>query len=201
MNRHLHKYSSQAGFTLVDILVAGTILAVMSGVLLANFSKSRLNLNESANIIISSIREAEVKTTSSTIYASEHRCGYGLKKNNSTSIDLYVGPAVNDPAYDCSEKRYTTNRGYSILKNTKLVDPRVEIKGETEVYGDLDVFFTPPEPKTYTGPDEYRTFAQESTSRVVLGRVGKDCSEDKCLTICIYGTGRIEKYSGQATCE
>ncbi|HAU07633.1 MAG: hypothetical protein UW46_C0002G0021 [Candidatus Yanofskybacteria bacterium GW2011_GWF1_44_227] len=201
MRLKLASKNNQGGFALIDILVAITIIAAMSGLLLSNFSKTRLNLNESAGILVAAIRAAEVKTTSSTTYEDAHRCGFGLRVYDTKSVALYAGPTTNNPS-DCGDKKFDADLGYKIIENIKLIDLRVEIKREVPPAEDLDVFFTPPEPKTcINGIDELLgTCPANRSGRLVIGKIDEDCTSSLCKTICVYGTGRIETYDDSISC-
>jgi len=164
------------GFTLIDILVAALIVVIMSGILLANFSKARINLSESSSILIGAIRKAETKSISSARYSDYHPCGYGIKYTDNKSIDIYVSGPVSDT---CVDDRFNG----SSIETIKLVDPRIEIRA---IFN--DIFFQPPDPKVYlNGVADY-----QSSLRILLGKIGADCNDRTCQTICVYGTGRIE---------
>ncbi len=176
------------GFTLVDILVAAMIMTLMTGFLLANFSKARVNLSESSAIIIGAIRKAEAKAISSALIKGAgnpyHPCGYGIKYNDRYSVSIFAGPVE----VNCTDNKYGPD--YVIIESVKLVDPRVEIKNISETF--RDIFFKPPDPKVYIdGITNY-----ENSERILIGRIDSVCDGQSCQTICVYGTGRIETYPG-----
>lgn len=173
---NLKKRKSELGFTLIDILVAALIMAVMSGILLANFSKTRINISESSSIVIGAIRRAETKSISSAKYSDYHPCGYGIRYADNKSIEIYVSGPVSDT---CIDERFNG----SSVEIIRLVDPRIEIRAIFD-----DIFFLPPDPKIYlNGVSNY-----QSSLRILLGKTGDDCNDRICQTICVYGTGRIE---------
>lgn len=176
----------ELGFTLVDILVAAMIMMLMTGFLLANFSKARVNLSESSAIIIGAIRKAEAKAISSALIKGVgdpyHPCGYGIKYNDQYSVSIFAGPIE----INCTDNKYGS--GYTIIESIKLVDSRVEIKNISETF--RDIFFKPPDPKMYiNGTSNYG-----DSERILIGRTGSACDSQSCQTICVYGTGRIETY-------
>ena len=181
-----HKKKSESGFTLVDILVAAMIMMLMTGILLANFSKARINLLESSAIIIGAIRKAEAKAISSALINGAsgpyHPCGYGVMYNNASSISIFSGPTEEN----CTDNKY--GPGYSIFETIKLVDPRVEIRNISRTF--YDIFFRPPDPKMYI--DGTANFG--SSERILVSRIGATCDDQNCQTICIYGTGRVETF-------
>ena len=174
----------ELGFTLIDILVAAFIMALMSGILLANFSKARINMSESSSIIIGAIRKAETKSISSAKYSDYHPCGYGIKYKDNKSLDIYVGGPVSDT---CIDERFNG----SSIETVRLVDPRIEIRAIFD-----DIFFQPPDPKVYlNGIANY-----QSSLRIIIGKIGSECNSRICQTVCVYGTGRIETIANNSIC-
>jgi hypothetical protein len=197
-----NKQTLQFGFSLIDILVAGTILIIMSGALLSNFSKAKPSLTESANIIIGAIRKAEVKATSSALYNGYHPCGYGAILLNSNSVAIYVGPNVADTE-NCAIRKYDPDNGYAIIETVTIVDPRVEILNNPGEEEDLDVFFIPPRPETCLNGliDISGHCPADNNARMIISRKSQEiCSGSDCKTICVYGTGRIDVFSNQVAC-
>ncbi|KKR23948.1 MAG: hypothetical protein UT53_C0003G0013 [Candidatus Yanofskybacteria bacterium GW2011_GWD2_39_48] len=181
-----HQKKSESGFTLVDILVAATIMTLMTGILLANFSKARINLSESSAIIIGAIRKAEAKAISSALINGTdgpyHPCGYGVMYNNISSVAIFSGPIEEN----CTDNKYGPS--YSVFETIKLVDPRIEIRNISRSF--YDIFFRPPDPRMYI--DGIANFG--SSERILISRIGASCDEQNCQTICVYGTGRIETF-------
>jgi type II secretory pathway pseudopilin PulG len=85
--RHfLSKFSNEKGLTLIEILVTSSLIVFMTTLLLRNFSTTRLNLNNLANVVASDIRLAQQVALSSHQFqgpadpAPRNRCGYGFTR-------------------------------------------------------------------------------------------------------------------------
>lgn len=176
--------ADQRGFTIVEILVVTAIIGFLSTSLILNFSRSRINVEQNTNLVIATIREAQSKTVSSTIYNDYNPCGYGIHYVSPTQIAIYVGPdaATANPSCSTMDKRYDINRD-SILLTRTFTDPRVEIKAPFK-----DIFFLPPDPKTYLDND---ASLNGSPVNIQIGVTGENCAEN-CRTITIDPSGKIE---------
>ena len=133
---------------------------------------------------MATIREAQSKTVSSTIYNGYNPCGYGVHYISPTQLAIYVGPdaATADPSCATMDKRYNANRD-SILITRTFIDSRVEMKNPF-----LDIFFLPPDPKTYLDND---ASLNGSPISIQIGVAGEACSQN-CRTISIDPSGKIE---------
>lgn len=58
--------------------VVAAIIGFLSTALIINFSRTRIDIDQSANLIMAAVREAQTKAVSSTLYAGYNPCGYGL---------------------------------------------------------------------------------------------------------------------------
>ena len=178
------KYSSStAGFSLIEMLVVVAIIAFLSASLILNFSRTRIDIEQSANLIMATIREAQSKTVSSTVYNGYNPCGYGIHYVSSNQLAIYVGPNAASPT-NC----LTINKNYQIgedavIKTQTFTDLQVEIKNSFN-----DIFFLPPDPKTYLNNN---ASLNQSPITIQIGPVGGTCPTN-CRTISIYPSGKIE---------
>lgn len=182
MQKGLQIKNFQSGFTLIEMLVVAAIIGFLSVTLIVNFSRTRIDINQSANLVIATIREAQSRAVSSSTYAGYSPCGYGIHYVSSNQIAIYVGP--NATITNCSN----INKNYSSLEDTLLnpqtfVDPNVKI---TSAFN--DIFFLPPDPKTYL--NNISTLNQ-SPLTIQVGPINGTCPEN-CRTISIYPSGKIE---------
>ena len=95
------------GFTLLEVLIVAAITGFVTTFLLINFSRTRINFDEEANIFISKIRIAQTRAISSTRTNNSIRCGYGVRYINSQSYAIYAGESAT--VFDCS----TQNKDYN----------------------------------------------------------------------------------------
>lgn len=169
-----------SGFTLIEMLVVAAIIVFLSTSLIANFSRSRIDIDQTANLIMATVREAQSKAVSSTVYNGYNPCGYGLHYTSSTQISIYVGP--NASLNDCPSinKNYQADQD-TIIKNQTISDSRVEIKTSFN-----DIFFLPPDPKTYLNNQ-----LNQPAITIQIGQTGVACPTN-CRTISVYSSGLIE---------
>jgi prepilin-type N-terminal cleavage/methylation domain-containing protein len=174
--------NSQAGFTLVEMAVVAGIIGFLSTALIISFARKRIDIDQSANLVMGMVREAETKTVASSVFGGYNPCGYGFHYVSATSFAIYVGP--NAASSDCSNinKNYQSNED-TIVRTQSFIDPRIEFKGSFN-----DVFFQPPDPKTYLNNDA--SLNQQPLS-IIVGTVGTSCPTD-CRTIYVYPSGKIQ---------
>lgn len=180
------------GFTLVEVLVVAGITGFIATFLLINFSRTRINFIEEANIFKSKFRIAQTKAVSSAIFNSSIRCGYGIRYINSQSYAIYVGE--NATLLNCATQIKDYNNptgGPNTDKDVEIVkfaDSRVEFKTVFRA-----VYFEPPDPKTFI-IDSAGVVHDASSSYsldIKIGKVGIACPQD-CKTINISTSGKIE---------
>lgn len=190
---------SKRGFTLIEVLVVTAIIGLMSSFLISNFSKTRLDLFETTSMVTGDIRAVQAKAAASSKYKNQIRCGYGIHYVSPTSYILFAGPATG-PTVDCTtkDKIYdaTDPTEYITVDTKNLFDSRVEIKNIGPDNGFKDIFFEPPNPKSYINGFSGLTLSQA----IVIGKKNVACSATDCKTICVYNSGKIETLNGSQTC-
>ncbi len=177
--------SSRAGFTLVEVAVVAAITGVITAFMLLNFQRSRVDLTLTTNEFVGSLRVAQSRALASARYDTgaglKIRCGYGIHYISQTSYVTYVGPDA--ASVDCS----TLNRNYdgadTIITTRVFIDTRVEFKASFN-----DIFFEPPDPKTYLNNDSTLGLPPQA---ITLGKIGGICPND-CKTINVHASGKIE---------
>ena len=175
--------SSQAGFTLVEMVVVAAIIGFLSTTLIINFSRTRIDIDQSANLVVASIREAQTRAVSSTIYGGYNPCGYGIHYISSLQFAIYVGQ--NASAVDCSS---VANKNYipetdSLLPPISFTDTKIQFM---EPFN--DIFFVPPDPKTYL---DNNASLNQAPITIHVGPIGGSCPTN-CRTILVYPSGEIE---------
>lgn len=174
--------SLSAGFTLVEMAVVAAIIGFLSTSLIVNFSRTRIDVDQSANLIMATIREAQSRTVSSTVYAGYNPCGYGIHYVSATQVAIYVGP--NAALINCSaiNKNYQAGED-TLLKSQSFSDPKIQFMA-----GFNDIFFLPPDPKTYLNND---ASLNQPPITIQIGPIGGTCPTN-CRTISVYSSGKIE---------
>ena len=173
------------GFTLVEVLVVAAITGFISTFMLINFQRSRIDLTLSTNEVIGNIRSVQTRALASARYDTgtgpKIRCGYGIHYLNPTSYVLYVGP--DSASVDCSALNKNYDGADSIIQTSIFTDTRIEFKSPFN-----DIFFEPPDPKTYLNNDSTLGLPPQA---IILGKIGGTCPND-CKTINVYTSGKIQ---------
>jgi len=175
--------SKAEGFTLVEILVVASITVFITGILVANFSRSRVDLNQTVLTVTDAIREAQALTLAGSVVKGTARCGFGIHFTPSGYI-VYAGPdaATND----CAAQDRNYNAGTDdIVRQALLSNNVLEIAPPF-----VDIFFEPPDPVTYIGGSSSPAAAAD----IVVRRKGAQCTQKTsadCRTIHVSGTGIV----------
>ena len=173
------------GFTLVEVAVVATITAMITTFMLINFQKSRIDLTLTSNEFIGGLRSAQTKAQASARHDTgtglKIRCGYGIHYINATSYATYAGPDAS--TVTCSALNKNFDGADSIIATRVFTDARVGFKSPFN-----DVFFEPPDPKTYINNDSTLGLPPQA---ITIGKIGGTCPND-CKTINVYTSGRIE---------
>lgn len=192
------------GFTLIEVIIVGALTALITTILLVNFSRSRVGLDQTVNLVLAEIREAQASATSGRKFKaagdlqSKLRCGYGIVSSSPRQFFVYTSPDA--ATSNCAAQ----NRNYEaatdiVVKTVELFDKKMEFKTSGTCAGlggyFKHVFFEPPDPKTYVCNSALATSAPAS---LLLGPVGVDCASDptSCKSVCVYVSGRIEVATG-----
>lgn len=182
LRQNKQKNSALAGFSLVEMVVVAGIIGIFASFMISSFSRTRLNYDETVNLFIGDLRIAQAKTVSSVQYSGSNRCGYGITYLGSNHYGVYVGPAAG--AVDCNTINHNYQAGEdTIIKDRVFPDSRVSFSSSFS-----DIFFQPPDPKTYINNDSSLNKAPLSISII---KIGGSCPAD-CKIIKVYTSGKIE---------
>lgn len=136
------RFNSNQGFTLVEVMVYVALVGIFSVILLTNLQGAQTNssvLERASSAVISDFRRAQLMTISGLTFQGNPVCGYGIHYLDSGSYLIYAGGEAV-----CS----TANRNYNAsdfnIQTVKIIESNVKFKSSFS-----DVFFEPPDPKTY----------------------------------------------------
>lgn len=170
------------GFTLIEVLVVASITVVITGLLIQNFSRSRVDLNQTTLIIVDAIRDAQSQALAGALFTGKYRCGYGIHFNASDYI-IYAGPDVDAEGIDCSTQDPDYNVGIDSIVRQGIIS-----NSSLELVATEDIFFEPPDPTTYIG-------GVSTPGRVTLINIRRkdaSCPSSDCRTISVTTSGRIQ---------
>ena len=179
------KTRNKSGFTLIEVAVVATITGMITAFMLLNFQRSRIDLTLTTNELVGSLRSAQTRALASERHDTgtglKIRCGYGIHYIDQTSYALYVGPDAASVSCSALNKNYDS--ADTIILTSTFIDTRVEFKASFN-----DIFFEPPDPKTYLNNDSTLGLPPQA---ITLGKIGGTCPND-CKTINVYTSGKIE---------
>lgn len=173
---------NEAGFTLVEMAVVATIIGILSTSLIISFARNRIDIDQSANLVMGAIREAQTKAVASSVFGGTNPCGYGFHYVSPTSFAIYVGPSAATTTCGTINRNYQSNED-TIQRTQSFIDGRIEFKA---VFN--DIYFQPPDPKTYLNND---ASLNQPPTAISIGVVGTACPTN-CRTVYVYPSGKIE---------
>lgn len=169
------------GFTLVEVLVVAAITVFITGFLVTNFSRTRVDLNQTSILVLDAIREAQGLALSGTLTRGAYRCGYGVHFEERI-VRVYAGPDA--ATVDCASENRSYEAGIDTsVREVVFSNNALQIRQPTQ-----DVFFEPPNPTTYIGNSN----AIGLTEILWLQRSGAACPSADCRGIEITTAGRIQ---------
>ncbi len=177
--------SDQRGFTLAEILVVMAIIMMLSGFMVRNFARGRVDLDQARAVVMEALRETQSLALAGAQFQSTLRCGYGIRLEE-TGYTLYAGPVAST---DCATHDRSYNAGTDpIVRSATFPAGTVELVG-----GTIDIFFEPPDPVMYVCSGGTCDAATSTTA--VVRRVGAACTAANpsadCRAISIATSGLI----------
>jgi prepilin-type N-terminal cleavage/methylation domain-containing protein len=178
------------GFTLIEVLVVASITVMITGFLITNFSRSRIDLNQTAGTVQDAIREAQSLALSGALLKNTYRCGFGIHFN-ATGYTIYAGL---DSATGCSPilgRNYQDEVTTPTWRSAVLSNSQLEIAAPT-AGGLKDIFFEPPNPTTYIDNSNDPTTNEYIQVRVKGAACPATNSGPDCRVIYVSTSGLIQ---------
>ncbi|KKW19940.1 MAG: hypothetical protein UY63_C0004G0025 [Parcubacteria group bacterium GW2011_GWA2_51_10] len=187
----IKKKSTSAGLTLIELVVAVGIFALITGIILANNTRfgGIFSLQNLAYSIALSIREAQAHGISVSRYSSGYETAFGMHFDVSSPAsrlhyELFAD-SIDDGYFETSENvppsPYTIGRGYTISKLCAPAGNTIETCTSVER---LDIIFRRPEPDASIRAN---SLAQKYES----GRIVVQSPRGDQLSILVLATGGI----------
>jgi len=175
------------GFTLVEVLVATAIIALLSTALLFNFGTAARNKTartQTASVIVSDIRRAQSMALAGTRFGGNVVCGYGVRYVNKTAYLLYAGSKEGLPR--CQDTNHNYQAGIDLMvEEKKLFNPKMEIRSPFP-----DIFFESPDPRTYINNSAVLTDPPATITIQLIDQA--NCAQQSCAQIEVFTSGRID---------
>jgi type II secretory pathway pseudopilin PulG len=169
-----------AGFTLIEVLVVASITVIISGLMIANFSRSRVDLNQVVITVTDAVREAQALALSGSLVQGTYRCGYGVHFTED-GYRIYAGP--DSSTTECSTESRNFDAADTTVRVAVLPNDILEI-----VQPAPDIFFEPPNPTTFIN----NSSAPGTQATINIRRKGAQCPGPDCRTIYVTTSGQIQ---------
>lgn len=169
-----------SGFTLIEVLVVASITVIITGLMIANFSRSRVDLNQVVITTTDAVREAQALALAGSLVQGTYRCGYGVHFTED-GYRIYAGPDANTT--DCSTESRNFDASDATIRIAVLPNDVLEI-----VQPVPDIFFEPPNPTTFIN----NSSAAGVEAAISIRRKGATCPGPDCRTIYVTTSGQIQ---------
>lgn len=125
------------GFSLIEMMVVMSIIAILAVLVLANYqaSQKRYALAQAVQRLVSDLR----KTQNMAISGSGIYSGYGIYANSNSTSYVIFGNNGGTPRFDDGD----------VALETINLPPKIKILSVSPLRGGLDITFKPPAPTTY----------------------------------------------------
>ncbi len=187
----IFKNNKRSGFTLIELLVSIFIIALMTGIFLANYRQGerQSDLILTGQLLVSDIRFAQANALGLVMYDENiPDGGWGVYFNKENNPDQYIifADIDDNKLYDAGEA--DEQHGGRIMKlpnSIEIVDLVVESSVKTSV-GELNIVFLPPMPKTFI--NEY--YIENKRAIITL----REVNLDEEIKVKVNFAGLIEVY-------
>lgn len=192
-----HKESLNSGFTLIEVLTVFTITTFIAVSLLTSIIRSKPNLTEAAQVLMSDIRTIQANALASKQFRDpatgvlSYRCGYGLSHFNSNDdlYFLYAGRVFNAAGNCPGSKIYTSGGGNTPIFFTRTLDSRLESVTDSDF---RDIYFESPDGRVFINNNDCPVGGGASKSQIIIRKKGVACPSVDCTYVCVYAFGKIE---------
>ncbi len=179
-----YRINRSAGFTLIELMVTAGITVIITGLLVANFSRVRVDLNRATIAVTDGIREAQSLALTGATVRGTSTCGYGV---HFTENGFIIFSEPKSSAGDCAGQNRTYDSTDTTVRSASLANATLEI-----VLPAADVFFEPPDPTTYING----VYSASARTSISVRRRGSACRQSEstpdCRVILVTGTGRVQ---------
>jgi prepilin-type N-terminal cleavage/methylation domain-containing protein len=180
------------GFTLIELVVVVSVIAILSVVFLANYrgGEGEFALKRSAHRMAQDIRDAEERSTATQDFKGIYQGGYGIFLTEGSSsyilfVDCNGDGLYNEGAYNCQDctsgsciaGSFTEEVESLSLEEGSLISNLVP-----DTSGNLSISFLPPDPSVLFSPD---------ASEITIQLQGEAAGDTRTETISVNEIGLI----------
>jgi type II secretory pathway pseudopilin PulG len=183
------------GFSIIEILVVISTIALASVYLMRSFSLHRTYIQEATNTVLADLVTIQTNALAAKNYNDVARCGYGIHFINSITYSIYVAPqpAVDNGYCSTLDRKYNDS-GPVYIKDIVVSEEYITGFGPVEFDASFsDIFFEPPDPKVYVN-GTYDVAG--APGKITIREIGQSCVSGKCRSICVYPSSKIEHKNG-----
>lgn len=174
--------STAAGFTLIEVVLYTTLIGMFSTILLLNLRGAQTNrvvLERASSAVISDFRRAQNFAISGSTFQGNPVCGYGIHYLGPDRYLLYAG---GENICATANRNYQDGTDFNV-QTVKIIESNVKFKSSFQ-----DVFFEPPDPKTFLN----NSFSLSAAPLLIsIGFEGQNCPFG-CKIIFVYPSGKID---------
>ena len=181
-------HNSSRGFTLIEMLIVMAIMAGLSTVLVYNFRVSATNRaarHQVSSEVVGDIRRAQAMALSGSQYQGNIVCGFGVHYLDSQTYLIYGKLPVGNSCSALTTRNYAG--GDPVVETKKIANDQFQIQSAF-----WDIFFAPPDPKTYINNSAVLTAPATVTNINLILKGSSSCASQTCTTITISTSGSID---------
>lgn len=136
----------KAGFTLIELIISVSIIALVVGIFLANYygGESQSQLINATSALMRELRTAQTKDAANVPYGSEASLGWGVNIVASSSEYVLFADLDGDHIYDDETEGFTVKGGRRITLPTGVVISAIDLADTINItfYHDHEVLKT-----------------------------------------------------------
>lgn len=178
--------NSQAGFTIIEMIMVTVIIGLLSVFFLANLGETAINTtsrHQISSTIVADLRRAQSLTLAGSVFQGTVVCGYGLHYLDAGRYLIYAGA----PEGTCAAANRNYQSGKDLMVETRNIkNDRLNVSGPGGVFP--DIFFEAPDPKVYLNGSSSLTAAPASIYILPKNQI---CGST-CTKIDVYTSGKID---------
>jgi len=172
------------GFTLIELAIVFGVVSLLSVLFIYNFREAATSAtarNQIASIIVSDIRRAQSMALAGSNREGQIVCGFGIHYINSYSYILY-SKMPSGGSCALATRNYSSGDPFE----TRIIDNTNFRIGSIFA----DIFFEPPDPKTYI--NNSAVLLPETTTTINVVLKNQPCTGATCTIVTVSTRGSVD---------